>query len=140
MAQFNSVEYAWKDLQVSLLGRLLVRILEIEVEPSVEHKEIYGRGSLPVAIQSGNYSFKGKLKIGQSEYNEMVRTAQDAGKRVTDISFDISIAYVNGDGIWRNRVVGAKTTGAKQGMKQGDTDMEIELPFVALDFLENVEA
>lgn len=138
MANFNSVEYAWKDLQVSILGRLLVRVLEVEYEDTVEHKEIYGRGNKPQGIQTGNYKFKGKLVVGQSEYNQMVKVAKESGKRLGDISLDINIAYLLDGELRKDRVVGAKFGGSKKGLKQGDTEMEIELPYMAVDILEDI--
>jgi len=138
MANFNSVEYAWKDLQVSLLGRLLVRILEVEYGATVEKKEIMGRGNKPLGVQTGNYKFKGKLQIGQSEYEAMVDVAKQAGKRVTDLTLDINIAYILDGVIKRDRVVGASFTEMAKGMKQGDTEMMIDLPWIAVDVLEGV--
>lgn len=138
MANFNSVEYAWKDLQVSLLGRMLVRVLEVEYEDTVELKEIYGRGNKPLAIQTGNYKYKGKLKVGQSEYIALVAAAQKAGKRLPDLSLTLDVAYTLGTSLRRDRVLGLRIPGSKKALKQGDSDMEIDLPFIALDIQEDI--
>lgn len=138
MAQFNSVEFAWKDIQVSLLGRMLVRILEVEYEDTVDMKEIFGRGNKPLAIQTGNYKFKGKLKVGQSEYNALVAAAQKAGKRLPDLSLTLDIAYTLEASLRRDRVTGLRIPGSKKALKQGDSDMEIDLAFIALDVQEDI--
>ncbi len=76
---FNSSEYSWKDLEVVLLGRPLLRILEVKYKGSQETKAIYGRGSNPVGIQKGNKKYEGEIKIGQSELEALC----DKAKQVT---------------------------------------------------------
>ena len=137
---FNSIEYAWKDIEVTFLGRIIARILEIEYTTEVEKKHIYGRGKKPLGIQTGNEKATGQLTIGQSELEAMIRKAQQIkpGAKPTDMSFNINIAYIKDVAIVRDRVVGISLTQIPKGMKQGDTDMQVKLPFLALDIEYNI--
>lgn len=140
MKDFNSIEYAWKDLEVVLLGRPLVRILEVEYGVDAEKKHIYGRGKKVLGIQSGNEKPQGQITIGQSELEALIRKAKALlpGTKVTDISFNINVGYLAGTEIIRDRIVGASFTNFTKSMKQGDTDMQVKLPFIALDVEFNI--
>ena len=132
---FNSDEYSWKDLEVILLGRPLVRILDIKYKGTQETKEIYGRGSDPVGIQKGNKKYEGEIKIGQSELEALI----DKAKSTTGSSdpldlppFDITVAYVK-NGVVRTDVCPhVVLKDVEKAMKQGDTDMEVSVPFTCL--------
>lgn len=137
---FNSAEYAWKDIEVSFMGRVLVRILEITYSEDSEVKHIYGRGRNPVGVQNGNTKPGGSLTIGQSELEAFTRDIQSVipGGKITDVSFDVNIAYLGTEAVVRDRVVGARVTKYEKGMKQGDTDMQIKLPYLCLRIDHNV--
>ncbi len=130
--EFNSAEYAWKDLEVVMLGRPLVRILEVKYKISQETKEIYGRGSEPLGIQEGNRKYEGELKIGQSELEALTKKAQELvpGSDPTRLpQFNLSVAYEKDGTLTRDVLVGVKLNEFEKGMKQGDSDMEVSLPF-----------
>lgn len=130
--EFNSAEYAWKDLEVVLLGRPLVRILEVKYKVSQETKEIYGRGSEPLGIQEGNRKYEGEMKIGQSELEALISKAQQmsSGSDPTRMpQFNISVSYSKNDVVVTDVLLGVKLNEFEKGMKQGDSDMEVSLPF-----------
>jgi len=137
---FNSIEYAWKDIEVVIMGRPLARILEVEYTTEVEKKHIYGRGKKALGIQDGNEKVSGQITIGQSELEAMIRKAQEVkpGGKVTDISFNVNVAYRQDTDIIRDRIVGFSITQIPKAMKQGDSDMVVKLPFLALDCEYNV--
>lgn len=132
--EFNSAEYAWKDLEVTILGRVLVRILEIKYKISQEKKHIYGRGTNPVGVQRGNKKPTGEITIGQSELESLHKKIRETvpGGTLNDVDLDINVAYLSTEGIVRDRVVGCSFTDFEKGMKQGDTDMQVKIPFLFL--------
>jgi hypothetical protein len=134
MADFNSTEFAWKDIEVVMLGRPVVRILEVEYSEEVEKKHIYGRGSKPVGIQKGNRKFSGSLMIGQSELIALIEALGDPLAN----TFDISVSYRKGTDLTRDRICGVDLTTISKGMKQGDTDMNVKLPFMCMDVKHDV--
>jgi hypothetical protein len=137
---FDSLEYAWKDLEVVLLGRPLVRILEVSYTVEAAKTKIYGRGKKALGIQDGNESVSGSITVGQSELEALVRAVQAVRPdgKITDFSFDLSISYVSAARIVRDRVVGCKFTSVPKGMSQGDSDSTHQLSFEALDIKFNV--
>jgi len=45
----NGQEYAWEDVQIVMLGRPVIGVVEISYKTMREKKNIMGRGSRPVA-------------------------------------------------------------------------------------------
>jgi hypothetical protein len=139
---FDSAEYAWKDLEVIFLGRPIIRLLEVSYSVKSEKKLIRGRGKKALGIQDGNEDVKGQITVGQSEFEAMTRAVQDVrpGAKITDPAFSLNIAYRQEGSltIVRDRIPQLKITEFEKGMKQGETDMEIKLPFIATDVLLNV--
>jgi len=141
MPLFDSAEYAWKDLEAVILGRSLVRILEVQYDTEEDKKFIYGRGKKPLGIQPGNEKYSVQFTIGQSELEALTRKAQevyaDKSKSAKDLVFDINIAYL-GEAVVRDRIVKFHTTKIGKGMKQGDSDMEVKVTGMCEDILFNV--
>ncbi len=139
---FDSAEYAWKDLEVIFLGRPIIRLLEVSYSVKAEKKLIRGRGKKALGIQDGNEDVKGQITVGQSEFEAMTRAVQEVrpGAKITDPAFSLNIAYRQDNSlvIVRDRIPLLKITEFEKGMKQGETDMEIKLPFIATDVLLNV--
>lgn len=137
---FNSLEYAWKDIEVVLLGRPLVRITNVQYTTDATKTKIYGRGKKALGIQHGNESVSGSITVGQSELEAMTRAVQAVkpGAKITDFSFDLSVGYIVTSKIVRDRIVGCSFTSVPKGMAQGDAASEHQLSFEALDVKYNV--
>jgi hypothetical protein len=140
MKSFNSIEYSWKDLEVVVLGRPLIRILEVEYTIDSEQKAIYGRGKKALGIQSMNEKVTGQITVGQSELESMIKKAKEIrpGTKLTDIAFDINVGYLADTEVIRDRIVSVQISSFTKSMKQGDSDMQIKLPFAALDIEFNI--
>ncbi len=131
--EFNSNEYSWKNVEVIVFGRPLVRILEVKYKFTQELKPIYGRGTKPQSIQPGNESFTGSYKIGQSELESLNKKATENGfDHFGQVEHSISICYAKNGVVVTDVIVGARISDFEKAMKQGDPDMEIDLPFQAL--------
>lgn len=133
MSTFSSKQYAWSDLTISIGGRILEGITEVEYTVKQEKETLRGRGNKAHAITRGNKSYEGKLSIWQSELEAMIADAPN--KDLLSLNFDVIVSYVPEDG---GRAVvdvlsGCEFTEAKKGIKQGDKNMVVELPFVFLD-------
>ncbi|HYH16111.1 MAG TPA: hypothetical protein VD794_12870 [Flavisolibacter sp.] len=138
----STAEYAWKDIEIVFLGRTIEQILEVEYDTEVEKKHIYGRGSKPTGVQSGNEKPTAQISIRQSELEALIRKCQEIkpGLKPIHISFDINITYriEGGVDIVRDRIIGFNPTKMPKSMKQGDTDMQVKIPGLALDIQYNV--
>ncbi len=137
---FNSTEFAWKDLTITVMGRTLERIMEISYDVEEDKKQIYGRGKKVRGIQGGNEKPMGSITIGQSEMESLIRKAQETNPngKLTDLSFDIQIHYRKGTDLVKDRIVGAEFTKNPKDFKQGDAAMDIKLAFICMDILYNV--
>ena len=134
---FDSREFAWADVQVSMMGKLVTKIRSVKYKSSQEKEALYAAGNKPVAVQPGNKSYSGSISLLQSEFIAL-QNAAGTTYDVTDLPpFDITVSYL---------IAGAKTphikqikmcefTDAEEGMSQNDKFMTIELPFIALDVI-----
>lgn len=132
---FNSDQYAWKDLSVVYLGRTITGVQGLKYKKKVEKEYVYGSGNKPRGIQTGNVSVDGTLMLLQSEL-ELLQTAIkaiDVDSDITDIALDIVATYGEGNLAKTDMVVGVNFTEFEKGMNQEDKFMKISLPFVAMD-------
>lgn len=140
MGQFNTTEFQWKNLTLVAMGMTFEAVTEVEYDVEVEKKYVYGRGAKPRGIQSGNEKPSGSLTVKQSLLEALIRTAQkeDKNAKLTDIVFDIQVQYLKGTEMVRDRIVGAEFTKQPKSLKQGDGEMDVKLPFMAMDIKYNV--
>ncbi|WP_395075396.1 hypothetical protein [Flavobacterium sp.] len=132
MSDFSSKQYSWPDISVSLGGRILEGITEVEYSVKQEKTPLMGRGNDPHKILAGNKTYEGKIVIWQSELESMTQSAP--GKDILKLEFDIIISYVPLDGgqTVTDVLTGCQFTEVKKGFKQGDKNMVIDLPIVFL--------
>lgn len=132
-------EYSWREVKVSILGRVIEGIMDVKYKKEEDKKPIYGRGSKTKSIQRGNQKCTGDFTLKQSELEAMLLVAKTANPSadILDLVFDIQIQYVleGGTDMVKDRVVEAQFTAIDKGMKQGDGSMEVKLPIVAVDIL-----
>lgn len=70
----------------------------------------------------------------QSELIALNQAARAKGyKDILDVDFDIVITYEAGLVVTVDKICSASITELPSGMKEGDAQAEISLPFVALD-------
>ena len=133
---FNSKEYEWADVTVVMAGRDVTGIRGVSYTSAQEKEALYAKGNKPHGIQRGNKSYEGSIRLLQSEY-EALNAA--AGGDVLDVNFNI-ISYGNpskGDIIHTDLLSGVEVTSKPKGLNQNDKFMEIELPLIMLDVIEN---
>ncbi len=140
MGAFNSSEFAWKDLTITAMGQIFEAVTEIEYDVEVEKKHGYGRGAKPQNIQSGNEKPAGSVTVKQSIYESLVRTAQtnNPNAKISDLVFDMQIHYLKGTDLVKDRIVGAEVNKQPKTFKQGDGEMYVKLPFLAMDIQYNI--
>ena len=132
-------EYEWADVSVVLAGRDVTGIRGVSYNSDQEKEALYAKGNKPHGIQRGNKSYTGSIRLLQSEY-EALNAA--AGGDALDVSFNIIVSYGNpskGDIIKTDLLVGAEITSKSKSLNQNDKFMEIELPLVMLDVVENYQ-
>ncbi len=136
---FNSREYEWADVTVVMAGRDVTGIRGVSYTSAQEKEALYAKGNKPHGIQRGNKSYEGSIRLLQSELDALNAAA---GGDVLDVNFNIIVAYGNpskGDVIRTDLLSGVEITSVPKGLNQNDKFMEIELPLIMLDVIENYE-
>ena len=136
---FNSKEYEWADVTVVMAGRDVTGIRGESYTSAQEKEALYAKGNKPHGIQRGNKSYEGSIRLLQSEY-EALNAA--AGGDALDVNFNIIVSYGNpskGDVIHTDLLAGVEITSKPKSLNQNDKFMEIELPLIMLDVIEDYE-
>ncbi|MBY0244504.1 MAG: hypothetical protein K2Q03_03515 [Sphingobacteriaceae bacterium] len=135
MAVVNSEQFAWRDIKIVMMGRIVTGVRSIKYKTSQEKEPLYGAGDKPLSIQRGNRKYEGSIKLLQSEYQGLINAAAPTSDIMDIPPFDITVCYIaQGASLAVTRVLKlCQFTESEEGMSQGDKHAEIELPFVALD-------
>lgn len=133
---FNSREYEWADVTCIAGGRDLTGIRGVKYTEKIDREAIYGKGRNPHSIQSGNRSIEGELTLLQSE----LLALENAGNgSILSLSIDLQVTYGELGSVLRtDRLEGIRFTEAPKELKQGDKHMEITIPFIALNVVNNI--
>lgn len=136
---FTSEEYSWSDIEMTMLGRVVIGFRKISYTEKQTKTNIYARGNKPVARTRGNKEYEGSVMLLQSEV-ESLQAELAAGKSLNDIGpFDITVSYAPASGNIKTDILKAcEFTEITKGMSQGDSNMEIELPIIIGDIDYNV--
>lgn len=132
---FNSSQYSWSDVSISLGGRIIEGITAVEYVKKQDKDVLRGRGDKGHKILRGNKSCEGKITIWQSELEALTRDAP--GNDILNLTFNIICAYVPLSG--GQQVIDilqeVEFLEVKKGMNQGDKNMLVELPIIFIDVL-----
>lgn len=134
---FNTREYEWSDVTVVMAGRDVTGIRGVSYNAAQEKEALYAKGNRPHGIQRGNKSYKGSIRILQSE---LIALTEAAGGDILDVSFNVVVAYGNpskGDVVRTDLIRGVEVTDVTKQINQNDKFMEIELPIIAMDVVNN---
>ncbi|KVV16137.1 hypothetical protein [Flavobacterium sp. TAB 87] len=130
---YSSKQYSWNDISIVIGGRIIEGVEDIEYTSKQDKAVLRGKGPKGHAITRGNKDFEGKITLWQSEIESMISEAPN--KDLLSLSFDVIWAFVPDDGgaTVTDVLTTCEITEYKKGMKQGDKNMLIELPFIFLD-------
>lgn len=133
-------EYAWVDIKVVILGRIVGGLRGIEYKVKQQMEALYASGRKARGIQRGKKEYEGTITLLQSELIALDRAAQEKGyEDITDISFDVVVSYIPDNMVvTTDKILHVSITEIPRGMKEGDLQMEVALPFIALDVVSNV--
>ena len=133
----NTKEYEWSSVKAIVGGRVVTGLRSVKYTKKQEKEALYAAGDKPHAIQRGNKSYEGTIGLLQSELEALELAA---GGDALDVQMDIVVSYGNpskGDVIVTDLIKGVEFTEIPKGMSQGDKFAEIELPFIAMDIVNN---
>lgn len=130
---FNSNDYGWKNISVGVNGTLIESIQGASWKEKVDSAPVYGKGNKPRGIQDGNYSYEGQLTLLQSDFRAILKASGNKGlKGLRDMVIDVAYEDDLG-GLMTTSCVGVRITEIGEESKQGDKEIPVTLPFIALD-------
>lgn len=135
----NGRQYEWADISFILGGRVVVGCRGINYKESQEKSLVYGKGNRPLSIQRGNKKYEGNVTMLQSEIEtlkELARTTHGPRGSILDLNLNAVVCYGDpskGDVMLTDLLYNIQFTEVDKGMKQGDQNMEVSLPFIYTD-------
>ena len=131
---FDSREYEWSDVTITVGGTILTKVQGIDYTIGQEKELLYGKGCEPLSVQKGNKSYSGNLDLLQSAIDSLTVAGGKDG--MLGLSVDITVSYGNpsrGDVIRTDMLMGCQFTSEPRSMKQGDKNMQAQTcPFIFL--------
>ncbi len=136
----NNREYAWTDVEIFMFGQKVSGITAIDYKSKVAKSHLFASGRGPRSIQKGRREYDGTLTLLQSEVIALNNSAVAAGhKDILDVEPDIIVKYVTEEGvIIMDKICCASFTELPNSMKEGDANMTVALPFLALNIDFNI--
>lgn len=135
---FDSREFEYADVKVSLLGVELTGLRGNTYKKSQEKELVYGQGNDPKAIQRGQKKYEGSLMLLKSDFDILDAAARAAGyEDLVDVPgklINITTVYDKGDGspLATDVCQNVEFTEVEDGMKTGDKFKEVTLPYIFL--------
>ncbi|MBD2769704.1 hypothetical protein IC235_17580 [Hymenobacter sp. BT664] len=131
----NGKEYSWADIQFAFLGRAVLGVVAIKYGEKRDRKFIRAVGNKPVAYANGSPDCNGSITVLQSEFEAIVAAAKAAGKTPTTLApFDIITQYLDDSNLMIKDICkSVLTLEWEKASKQGDLNMEVEIPFTCAE-------
>lgn len=132
MAFYNTRNFSWSETEIMAAGQLLTSVVGVGWEPSQEKEYIYGAGSNPHDIKSGNKAYSGTLNLQQDALERLLDAAP--GGDLLRLRFDVQVSFMNEYGTVVNySLLAAEFTSVPRNIAQNDKVMQVELPFLFLE-------
>lgn len=126
---FSLNEYGWKDVEVSVDGRILVGALGVKFSDSIERELLYGKGNKPLGVQDGNVKYEGELTIHQGELEKLIQATGNKGAEGLK-NLTIVFSYSKEGRITTRTLIGCAATSIGEEYKQNDKFATVAVPFI----------
>jgi hypothetical protein len=139
MGLFNSREFEFADVTVSIMGKELTGLRGLEYDYEQDKEFLYAASNKPKSIQPGQIKTTGTLTVLKSDFDDMNTAARAAGyKNIVKVPgkfINITCVYQmeDGDLLRTDTLLNVEFTKWADGGKSGDKFKDIELPFLYLD-------
>ncbi len=126
-------ESSWKKCEAYMNGVKITGLRGFTYEKESDDEPIYAGGDQPIAIQSGNVSYRGNLKAFKSDIDAMNKAAQAQGYNdITEVNNLVLVKVYKPEGqtlLQTDTLTGVKISKLTKGWDQGAKFMEIDLPY-----------
>ena len=133
---FDSTEIAWKDLEVFIEGKRITKIRSLKYKAATDKEHLYAAGTKPIAIQSGNETYTGEMKLLKGQLDALNRAAVAAGYQdIRGVTMTITAVYkpTSSDPMQTDTLSGVQIEAYEKSLEQNAKFMEIALPFKFMD-------
>lgn len=129
---FNSKEYRFADIKISLFGTKLKGLRGVEYKKKRNKELLHAAGDEPVSIQSGNVDYSGSISMLKGDFDSLNAAAVKAGySDITDLpGFPVIVEYSNSTKMSVDTLLNVEFDEYDEGLKQGDKFKEISLPIL----------
>lgn len=128
----NGVRHSWASISIVLFGKPVLGITEVKYSQEQEKEDIYGAGNQPIHRGRGNKKATASIKLKAYELNA-IQQSLPRGKSLLDITaFDISVVFTpeGSDTVKEVIVHNCEFIKEEYAIKQGDKDIEVDLPLI----------
>lgn len=133
MYLINNQQYGWGDIKIFLFGQYTEGITKIEYKETLDKKLRYAAGNNPHSVQFGNAGVEGSIEVTQSVVIALNNSAKAKGyKSILYVNFDIVVVYEKDGIVTTDTIKLASIKELPLTMSQGDMEMKVNLPFIAL--------
>lgn len=136
----NGVEYAWGDFALFAFGQEIAQVTGIDYKTKKNKTALFAAGRMARSIQHGRREYDGTVTLLQSGVAALNRSAVAAGYTdLLDIEFDLIVKYANEHGILTiDKICNVSFSEIPKSLKEGDANMSIALPFLALRIIHDL--
>lgn len=131
MPAFNTRNYAWKDCEIRLAGKLLTSVDGVSWTTKQAKEAIFGKGVNALAIKKGNITVEGSITLLQDELEQLLDFSADQSALSLE-NLDLQVAFEDDGVMVRYSIIGVSFTEEPHDIKQGDMVSRSALPFLAL--------
>jgi hypothetical protein len=130
----NGISISWSQITLSMLGAPITGVRAISWSSKQEKTNNYGAGSKPVSRGYGRVEYEGSITFLAEEFKNLIASAPD-GDVLKYPFFDINILFVDPTNgllmkcVWK----AAEFLENNFDASEGDTMIEIEVPFIMAD-------
>ena len=128
----DSRNFSWSEVEIRVAGLLLTAVQGITFNNKREFEYLYGKGSAPLAIKSGNESTDGSVTMLQGDL-EALKDKAPNGDLTQLRNVDIQAAFRNLEGAMvRYSLTGVQFTENQIEINQNDKQVQVQVPLMAL--------
>jgi hypothetical protein len=130
----NGESVSWAQVQIQLLGAPLTGIRSVKWNAKREKTNNYGAGSKPVSRGYGRYEYEGSITFLAEEWKNIIAASPNSDPLELNY-FDVNVLFVSATTglVMQCTWKAAEILENPFDVSEGDTMVEIEVPFVIAD-------
>jgi hypothetical protein len=117
----------WAQVSITILGKKVVGVTDIEYEEELKIEDNYGIGQEPVSRGEGSITYKASVTFLAEEVDKLEEIAPN-GNIYRIPEFPIIVQFLEGAKVRTHTLQNCRFTKNGRKMKSGDTKIEVQIP------------